>query len=257
MNAIIDAAIRRARTVLSILALILAAGLFAYLTIPKESSPDIDIPIIYVSMSHEGISPEDAERLLVRPMEQELRSIEGVREMRSTAKEGFASVLLEFDAGFDADQALTDVREKVDLAKPELPDDTDEPTVHEVNIGLFPVLVVTLAGEVTERALLKIARDLKDELEALPGVLSADLAGDREELLEIIIDPLKLQSYNITAAELYRAVGQNNQLIAAGALDTGRGRFSVRRSSILGQISPPPDSRRTLRPSSRPWAGSR
>ncbi len=228
MNAIIDAAIRRARTVLSILALILAAGLFAYLTIPKESSPDIDIPIIYVSMSHEGISPEDAERLLVRPMEQELRSIEGVREMRSTAKEGFASVLLEFDAGFDADQALTNVLEKVDLAKPELPDDTDEPTVHEVNIGLFPVLVVTLAGEVTERALLKIARDLKDELEALPGVLSADLAGDREELLEIIIDPLKLQSYNITAAELYRAVGQNNQLIAAGALDTGRGRFSVK-----------------------------
>ena len=103
MNAIIDAAIERARTVLAILVLILGAGLVSYLTIPKESAPDIPIPIIYVAISHEGISPEDAERLLVRPMEQELRSVEGVREMRSTAKEGFASVLLEFDAGFDSD----------------------------------------------------------------------------------------------------------------------------------------------------------
>ncbi len=228
MNAIIDAAIGRARTVLAILVLILAAGLVSYLTIPKESAADIPIPIIYVSMSHEGISPEDAERLLVRPMEQELRSVEGVREMRSTAKEGFASVLLEFDAGFDSDQAMTDVREKVDLAKPELPDDTDEPTVNEVNVGLFPVLVITLAGEVPERTLIATARDLKDELEALPGVLSADLAGDREELLEVEIDPMRLETYGIGASELYAAVAQNNRLIAAGALDSGKGRFSVK-----------------------------
>ncbi|MDP6705467.1 MAG: efflux RND transporter permease subunit [Alphaproteobacteria bacterium] len=238
MNAIIDAAISRARTVLSILVLILGAGLVSYLTIPKESAPDIAVPILYVSMSHEGISPEDAERLLVRPMEQELRAVEGVREMRSTAKEGFASVLLEFDAGFDSDQALTDVREKVDLVKPELPDDTDEPTVHEVNVGLFPVLVITLSGEVPERALIATARDLKDELESLPGVLSADLAGDRDELLEVVIDPMRLETYNIGAAELYSAVAQNNRLIAAGALDSGKGRFSVK---VPGLFDDPSD----------------
>ena len=94
-----------------ILALILITGAVSYVNIPKESDPDIDIPILYVSMNHEGISPEDAERLLVRPMEKELRSIEGVKEMRSTAAEGFASVLLEFEAGFNADQAAVDVRE--------------------------------------------------------------------------------------------------------------------------------------------------
>ena len=233
MNALIDAAIGRSRTVLAVLVLVLIAGAIAYATIPKESDPDIDIPIIYVAMSHEGISPSDAERLLVRPMEEELRGIEGVKEMRSTASEGHASVLLEFDAGFDADQAMIDVREKVDLVKPELPEDTDEPTVNEVNVGLFPVLTVTLSGHVPERALLKIARDLKDNVEALPGVLSAEIAGNREELLEIVIDPSRLESFGLTQQELINAVALNNRLVAAGALDTGAGRFSVKVPGLL------------------------
>ena len=186
MNTIISVAVNHSRTVLSVLVLVLIAGLGSFLTIPKESKPDINIPIVYVSMSHDGISPEDAERLLVRPMEQELRSIEGIKEMRSRAETGNASVLLEFDAGFDVDKALRDVREAIDLVKPDLPDETDEPTAHEVNVGLFPVLVVTLAGDVPERTLLRLARDLQDELEALPGVLEADIAGERDELLEEI-----------------------------------------------------------------------
>ncbi|MDP6067751.1 MAG: efflux RND transporter permease subunit [Alphaproteobacteria bacterium] len=228
MNTIINAALDRSRTVLLTLVLILVSGVVAYVNIPKESDPDIDIPIIYVSMSHEGISPEDAERLLVRPMEKELRAIEGVKEMRSTAAEGHASVLLEFEAGFDADQAFNDVSEKVDIAKNELPGDTEEPTVNEVNVGLFPVLIVTLSGEVPERTMFKLARDLRDELEGLPGVLEAEIAGDRDEVLEVIVDPLRMESYNISHGELVRAMTMNNRLVAAGALDTGQGRFSVK-----------------------------
>jgi multidrug efflux pump len=228
MNALIDAAIDRSRTVLTTLILILIAGVVAYATIPKESDPDVDIPIIYVSMTHDGISPEDAERLLVRPMEQELRSIEGVKEMRSTAAEGYASVLLEFEAGFDADKAQDDVRERVDIAKKDLPGDTDDPVVNEVNVGLFPVLLVTLSGDVPERTLLNLARDLQDKLEGLQGVLSADIAGDREEVLEVLVDPVKLESYNISQQELINAVTLNNKLVAAGALNTGQGRFSVK-----------------------------
>ncbi len=95
-------------------------------------------------MSHEGISPEDAERLLVRPMEKELRAIEGVKEMTAIASEGHAAVTLEFDAGFDSNEALRDVLQKVDIARAELPDDTDEPSVNEINLALFPILVVTL-----------------------------------------------------------------------------------------------------------------
>jgi len=228
MNAIIDAAVHHARTVLSLLVLVLIAGAVAYASIPKEANPDIPIPIIFVQISHDGISPEDGERLLVRPMEQELRSIEGLKEMRSTAYEGVAYVVLEFEAGFDVDQAMTDVREKIDLVKPDLPDDTDEPSANEVNVGLFPVIVVTLSGDVPERTLVNMARELQDELEALPGVLEADIAGDREELLEVLVDPVRLESYNISQEELIVAVTRNNQLVAAGALDTGAGRFSIK-----------------------------
>ncbi len=181
MSTIIDAAISHARMVLASLALILISGAYAYVEIPKEADPDVNIPIVYVSMSHEGISPEDAERLLIRPMEQQLRSIEGVKEMRASGYEGGANVTLEFDAGFDADAALADVREKVDLAKPELPSETDEPEIHEVNFSLFPVIVVTISGKAPERALLKLARDLRDRIEALPAVLKVAIAGDREE----------------------------------------------------------------------------
>jgi len=165
MLALIDTAFAYARTTLSTLVLILLTGTVAYVNIPKEAEPDVNIPILYVKMSHEGISPEDAERLLIRPMEQELRAIEGVKEMRSIGFEGGANVTLEFEAGFDVDKAMSDVREKVDLAQPELPEDTDEPTVHEVNISLFPVLVVTLSGAVPERTLIHLARELQDTVE--------------------------------------------------------------------------------------------
>ena len=228
MNAIIDAAIGHSRTIVAALVLILIAGTSAYIGVPKEAEPDINIPIIYVNVSHEGISPEDAERLLIKPLEEELRSIEGVKEMRATAFQGGANVLMEFDAGFDADVAMSDVRDKVDLAKPELPEDSDEPTVHEVNFSLFPVLVVTLSGALPERSLLRIARDLQDRIEGIPAVLNVDIAGDREELVELIVDPLTLESYGLDARAILDAVARSNRLVAAGSLDTGQGRFAVK-----------------------------
>ena len=142
----INASIRHSRTVISILILLLVVGTYAYINIAKESSPDIDIPQIYISISLEGISPDDSERLLLRPMEQELSTIEGVKEMKSTAFQGGGFVLLEFQAGFNKDKALDDVQKAVDQARPELPDDVEEPSVTEVNFSLFPVLVVTLSG---------------------------------------------------------------------------------------------------------------
>jgi multidrug efflux pump len=228
VNAIIDAAVSHSRTVILTLVLILLAGSFAYVAIPKEDSPDINIPTLYVSVVHDGISPEDAERLLIKPLEKELRAIEGVKEMKSTAFLGGANVTLEFDAGFDADRALVDVREKVDLAKPELPQDAEEPTVHEINISLFPVLRVSLSGTAPERTLLRIARDLQDKIEGISSVLEADIAGDRDELLEVVIDPLALESYNLNASDILEMVSKSNLVVAAGALDTGQGRFAVK-----------------------------
>ena len=224
----IDAALNRSRTVLGTLLFILTAGALAYATIPKEADPDINIPIIYVSMNHDGISPEDGDRLLVRPMEQELRAIEGVKEMRSSAYEGGANVVMEFEAGFDADSALDDVRAKVDLVRPDLPEDTDDPKVMEVNLSLFPVLVVTLSGDVPERTLLRIARDLQDRIEGIDTVLEADISGARDEVVEVLIDPVLAESYGLNPEDLLKRIGGSNRLVAAGALDTGSGRFPIK-----------------------------
>ena len=132
---IIDFALSKARVFVGILAFIIVSGAATYITIPKESTPDVNIPIIYVSLSQTGISAEDSERLLVKPIEDEVKSVEGIKEVRSTAYSGGGNVLLEFDAGFNADQAMLDVRDKVDRAKGDLPDEANEPTVSEVNIS--------------------------------------------------------------------------------------------------------------------------
>lgn len=204
---LIQSAFGYSRTVILILIFILLSGSIAYKDIPKESEPDIDIPIIYVTLHLDGISPEDAERLLIRPVEQELKSIEGVKELRSTGYEGGANVLLEFDAGFDAAAALTDVREGVDLAKGKLPAAADDPEIHEVNFSLFPVIVVILSGDVPDRALYRLARDLKDSIEGIGEVLEVNIAGNRDEVVEAIVDPLKLESYGLdpALAEIGRA----------------------------------------------------
>ena len=236
MTSLIDHAVGRSRTVLAILVFILIAGSFTYRDIPKESQPDISIPIIYVTVSHDGISPEDAERLIIRPLEQEMRGIEGIKEMRSSGYEGGANVLLEFEAGFDADTALQDVREQVDVAKSSLPAASEDPEVHEVNFSLFPVLVVILSGEVPDRTLYRLARKLKDDLEGLSAVLEAKIAGERKEMVEVLIDPVELESYGLDPAITASTIRGSNLLVAAGLQDTGQGRFSVKVPGLFESV---------------------
>jgi multidrug efflux pump len=237
MYSLIDAAMSRSRTMLSLLLFILVAGVGTYISIPKESSPDITIPIIYVSVGHQGISPTDAERLLVRPIEQELRSIEGVKEMTATASEGHASVVLEFNVGVDLTKAMADVRDAVDLAKPKLPEDSDEPTVNEVTLASEqPVLSVVLYGTVPERTIVQIARELGDKLESYRQILEVDIAGDREDIVEIIVDPLLMESYSLDQADIYNLIALNNRVVAAGFVDTGYGRFSIKVPSVFNSL---------------------
>lgn len=236
MNAIIDTAFSRNRVVTILFLLILATGVLAYARIAKESAPDVPIPIIYVSVAYEGISPEDAERLLVRPLERELQSIEGVDEMSAVAAEGFASVTLEFDAGFDADQAELDVRQAVDTAQAELPAEAEEPVVQEVNVALFPVLTVALSGPVAERALVTVAEELQDRIEALPDVLEAEIGGEREDLLEVLVDPTTLEAYGVPFEQLMGQIQRNNQLVAAGSIDTGAGKITLKVPGVIENV---------------------
>jgi multidrug efflux pump len=237
MNNLIDAALNRSRTVLMLFSLIMIIGIVTMITIPKESNPDIQVPIVYVSVGHEGISPEDADRLIYKPLETELKSVDGLKEMISTASQGHLSVMLEFYGDIDIDQALIDVRERVDTAKKELPRDSDEPSIKEINVALFPVMIVTLSGDVDESLLYASANRLQEVIETLPGVLSADLVGKREELAEIIVDPARMDNYNLSFSQLATLVSNNNQLVAAGDLDTGAGRFSVKVPGLIEDVN--------------------
>ena len=226
---VIESAMRRSRTVIMSLVVIIVAGIMTYVGVPKEAEPDINIPMVYVSMTHDGISPEDAERLLVRPMEQEIRNIEGIEELTANAYEGGANVTIRFDAGTDVDVALQDTRAKVDAAKAKLPSETEEPTVNEIKFARFdPMLVLNIAGDVPERTLTTIARDLKEKIESVSGVLEVTLVGVREELMEVVVDPRAMESYGLDQNQILSLVSRNNRLVAAGALHTSEGRFPVK-----------------------------
>ncbi|MGI9279840.1 MAG: efflux RND transporter permease subunit [Endozoicomonas sp.] len=229
MSSLIGLSLNRSRTILMMFVLILVSGMLSYLTIPRESSPDIPIPYVYVSVSFEGISPEDSERLLVLPLEKELQGLEGVKELSATASQSHASVTLEFDAGIELDKALADVRDKVNLAKSKLPEGTDEPVIEQITMASQdPVITAILSGNLPERTMVKIARALKDELEAQKAILEVEIAGDREEVVDVIIDPMKLESYGLVPADVINLVSQNNQLVAAGSMDTGQGSYSIK-----------------------------
>ena len=236
MNALIQAAFSRSRVVVMALLMILTVGAYAYVSIPKESSPEIPIPIFYVSTVLDGISPQDAERLLVEPLETELSAITGLKQMTSNAGEGYASVQLEFEPGFDSEAALDKVKEGVDRAQPDLPEDATDPTVTEINTALFPILTVILSGPVPERTLNTLSEDLSDRIEGLQGVLEVDVGGARTELLEVLIDPTVFETYNISFEELIGQINRNNRLIAAGAIENGAGRIVLKVPGLIEDV---------------------
>jgi multidrug efflux pump len=239
MYSFIEAATNRTRTALIALLVIMGAGIVSYSTIPKENEPEIDIPFIFIEIRLEGVAPEDSERLLVRPMEQELRSIEGIKEMVASSGENRATVTLEFEPEADVDKALADVREKVDLAKAKLPADAEEPRVMQVKFSRFdPMLVMILGGDAPERTLTALSKSLKEQLEALTGVLEVNIVGAREELLEVIIDPLAMESYGLSPADVLNFVDRNNRLVAAGSMQGEQGRFAIK---VPGVIESPED----------------
>ena len=231
---LIRAAINRSRTTLLVMAVIIIAGISARLSIPVESQPHVEVPMFLVDVYHEGISPEDAERLLVMPLETELRAVEGIDEVTGFASEGSGTVLVEFVADYDLDEALLDVREAVDRAKPEFPTTAEEPYVREIVADDMPIIQVSLLGsDVAERTIYNLVREIRDDIEAIPDVLEGRLQGDREELLEIVIDPTRLDVYQISNEELISTIVRNNRLVPAGSLDTGEGRMSIKVPSVI------------------------
>ncbi|EAP83904.1 efflux RND transporter permease subunit [Sulfitobacter sp. EE-36] len=228
MSGMVDWAAGRARMVMAFILLSLVVGGYAYSTLPKEGEPDIEIPALFVSVQFPGISAADSETLLVKPMETELSDLDGLKTMTGTAAENYAGVALEFEFGWDKSKIMADVRDAMSTAESKFPEGYEKYSITEINFSEFPIIIVNLTGPVPERTMARVARDLQDALEGVDAVLEAGLAGDRDEMLEVLIDPLRLEAYDVTAGELINVVQNNNQLIAAGEVQSDQGSFSVK-----------------------------
>ncbi|MGR3504290.1 MAG: efflux RND transporter permease subunit [Paracoccaceae bacterium] len=228
MIGMVDWAAARARMVMAFIILSICVGAFAYVSLPKEGEPDIEIPALFVSVPFPGISAEDSEALLVKTMETELSDLDGLKKMTSTAAENYAGVALEFEFGWDKTKIMADVREAMSNAEGAFPSGFEKYSINEINFSEFPIIIVNLTGAVPERTMARIAQDLQDEIEALDAVMEAGIAGNREEMVEVVIDPLRLEAYNVTAGELINVVQSNNMLIAAGEVESAQGTFSVK-----------------------------
>jgi len=228
MSGMVDWAAGRARMVMAFILLSLVVGGYAYSTLPKEGEPDIEIPALFVSVQFPGISAADSETLLVKPMETELSDLDGLKTMTGTAAENYAGVALEFEFGWDKSKIMADVRDAMSTAESKFPEGYEKYSITEINFSEFPIIIVNLTGPVPERTMARVARDLQDALEGVDAVLEAGLAGNRDEMLEVLIDPLRLEAYDVTAGELINVVQNNNQLIAAGEVQSDQGSFSVK-----------------------------
>ena len=234
MMGFIDAAISRSRTTLMMMSMVVLCGLLARAALPIANEPHIVLPYFLIGVMHEGISPEDGERLLIQPVEVELRKVEGIKEISATANEGFVSLGVEFEPEIDLKVALLDTREAVNRAKSEMPATAEEPFVEQLNVDDFPLLQINLLSEgASERQMYEAILSLRDAIETVPSVLSADMRGAREEVLEILIDPEALEAYRISSEALANTLRRNNRLIAAGSLETGGGRFAVKLPSVV------------------------
>jgi multidrug efflux pump len=236
--ALIDGAIKRRKVVLGVTVIACIFGLFSYLAMPREAQPDIDLPYISVIVPFPGVSPEDAERLLIKPLEVQLQTIQGIKHMNAVARQGVAIVTLEFEPEFSKQKALDDVRSKTDLARGRFPPDAEPPIIQEESFADRPIIGVVLHGEAPERELARISKNLKERLESSPGVQEAFESGAREELLDVTIDPLRMEAYNVTASDLAGVIARNNQLVPAGNLRSGPGQFAVK---VPGVVANPAD----------------
>ncbi|WP_022851495.1 efflux RND transporter permease subunit [Limisalsivibrio acetivorans] len=234
---ITDAAVNRKSTIFVLMLLVIIVGVYSYVSLPRESDPDITIPYVLVVTPYEGVAPEDIESLITLPIERKLKGIKNVKEIRSTSAEGSSMITIEFTPDTNIDNAMQWVRDKVDQAKGDLPSDLEQdPQILEINLSEFPIMNVAVHGSVSEPVLKKIAEDLKDEVEGIPGVLEVILSGGREREIRVLFDHERLAAYNLSFVEILQAIQRENVNIPGGTMDIGSGKYLLR---IPGEFSDP------------------
>lgn len=235
-----DWSVRNRTTVFFLTFIIAICGVISYYALPRESSPDIPIPFVTISTTYRGGSPEDIEKLITIPIEDKLKGLTGVKEMKSISEDSQSIVSLEFETGINIDDVLPKVKDRVDLAKPDLPSDLeDDPVIQEMNFSDMPVLIIGLSGDFGEKQLGKIADDLKDDIEGINGVLEVDLAGKVDREIHVEIYPERLTQYNIPLSTLANIVGIENQNVSGGSIKLAQGRFQLR---VPGEFATPEEA---------------
>ena len=227
MNQIVDFALSKAKATLTIALMVIIAGSIARSTIPIASDPSVQLPLVSVSVFLDGASPEDASRLIARPLETRMRTIPGIKEISSTSQLSLATLVAEFEVGYDIDTALRDIKQAIEEVKFKLPREAEDPQIREYSLATFPVMNLSIIGDASLRQKVFFARDLQNGLETVNDVLSAEIEGAPEELLEGIIDKSKMETYGITLYQLYSAINNNNVIIPGGDQDTGVGSFNI------------------------------
>ena len=215
-------------TVYVFVVILVISGTYAYITLPREAAPDITIPVIIVNTPYIGASPQDVENLVTRPIEKELQSIEDIKVIRSGSVEGASSITVEFNPSVDIDNALQRVKDKVDLAKSELPNDAEDPIVVEVNLSNIPMMLVALSGDYGLIRLKEIAKDLADEIETIPGILEVRITGGLEREVKVDVDPDRLVAYNLSIEDVIETIQRENLTLPGGGLDLGAYKYTVR-----------------------------
>ncbi len=216
--------------------IIIILGVSAYLTLPRESAPDISIPLVIVSTPYYGVSPEDIESLVTKKIEKEINGISEVKNITSSSFEGYSLIRVEFESGYNIDDALQKVRDKVNKAEPELPPDVEKPEIIEINFSEFPILTLNIAGPYGLVKLKDIAEDLKDDIEKVPGVLDVKINGGIEREVKVDVDLNKLNHYNIRFDDILNAINNENRTIPGGSIDVNNSSFLVR---IPGEFNKP------------------
>lgn len=235
-----DFAVDRRVTVMVLLLLLTVLGIYSAVTIPRESEPELIIPIASISVTYSGVAPQDMETLVTSVIERKMTGISGVKEIQSITAEGFANIVVEFNPDVDVDSAIQKVRDKVDLAKPDLPEDADDPVVRDMNTAETPVVLVTLTGAMGVDELTQIGEDLQDRIESLDGILSVELHGDVEREIQIEVDPARVAAYKIPLSDLLEIAIVENVNTPAGSLEVGEAKYLMR---VPGEIRGPDDLR--------------
>jgi len=224
-----DLAVKKRTSVVVLALMILIFGPLSYLSLPRESAPDITIPFVFIMTNYAGVAPEDIENAITIPIEKKLKGLEGVKKIESSSTEGMSSIIIEFVAGTDIDDVLPKTKDKVDLAKAELPRDLeDDPEVMEINLSELPIVVFSLSGTCGLECLKDLAEDLEEEFESIPGVLEVDVTGGLEREIRVEPYPDKLAYFGLSILMLQDVISQENQNVSGGAIRMGDGRFQLR-----------------------------